>query len=89
MVATREKNLCLGLLCAATMLVPSVVMAQRGAKVPRAHAAQEPVNHLLNPYETVRSFGQLPNGRTWGSVSAINIDTDGTSHIKKGRRLVR
>lgn len=37
----------------------------------------QPVNHLPNPYETVRNWGQLPEGRTWGSTSAIHVDRDG------------
>ena len=56
------------------------VQAQRGAKVPPEHANQDPINHLPNPYETVRDFGTLPDGRTWGSVSALNVDIDGV-HI--------
>ena len=58
-------------------LVPQVAAAQRGASGPAEHAAVEPVNHLPNPYETVRNWGTLPDGRTWGSVSAINVDIDG------------
>ena len=38
-----------------------------------------PVNHLPNPYETVRHWGTLPNGREWGSVPAVQIDPDGRS----------
>ena len=45
----------------------------------------EPVNHLPNPYETVRDWGTLPDGRIWGSVSAINVDIDGV-HIWAGDR---
>jgi hypothetical protein len=37
----------------------------------------QPVNHLPNPYETVRNFGTLPAGRKWGSVSALEVDRDG------------
>jgi sugar lactone lactonase YvrE len=39
----------------------------------------EPVNHLPNPYETVMSWGELPDGRAWGSVPAVQIDPDGRS----------
>jgi len=39
-----------------------------------------PVNFLPNPYETVRNWGTLPNGRSWGSVSGIHVDRDGV-HI--------
>lgn len=69
----------------AMLLGPHEVEAQRGATGPAEHAAVEPVNHLPNPYETVRDWGVLPNGRTWGSVSAINVDIDGI-HIWAGDR---
>ena len=42
----------------------------RGASGPPEHAKVAPVNNLPNPYETVRNFGTLPDGRKWGSVSA-------------------
>jgi sugar lactone lactonase YvrE len=38
-----------------------------------------PVNHLPNPYETIRDWGTLPEGRAWGSVPAVQIDPDGRS----------
>src|SRR5262245_35996118 len=38
-----------------------------------------PVNGLPNPYETVRDWGTLPAGRTWGSTAGIDIDPDGKS----------
>jgi sugar lactone lactonase YvrE len=37
----------------------------------------QPVNHLPNPYETVRNWGALPAGRSWGSVSGLHVDRDG------------
>lgn len=60
-------------------------MAQRGAAGPAEHANVTPVNGLPNPYETIRNFGTLPDGRNWGSVSAINVDIDGV-HIWVGDR---
>lgn len=57
----------------------------RGASGPPEHAKVTPVNNLPNPYETVRNWGTLPDGRTWGSVSAINVDGDGR-HIWAGDR---
>ena len=36
-----------------------------------------PVNHLPNPYEIRRNWGSLPEGRPWGSVSALEVDVDG------------
>jgi hypothetical protein len=40
----------------------------------------QPVNNLPHPYTTIRDWGTLPDGRTWGSVSAIEVDRDGV-HI--------
>jgi streptogramin lyase len=59
--------------------------AQRGQSGPPEHAKVTPVNHLPNPYETVRNWGSLPSGRTWGSVSAVHVDVDG-KHIWAGDR---
>ncbi|HVS62416.1 MAG TPA: peptidyl-alpha-hydroxyglycine alpha-amidating lyase family protein [Thermoanaerobaculia bacterium] len=67
------------------LLLPGMAGAQRGATGPEEHAEQEPINHLPNPYETVRNWGTLPNGRTWGSVSAVDVDVDGR-HIWAGDR---
>jgi sugar lactone lactonase YvrE len=41
--------------------------------------ATEPTNTAPNPYKTVEQFLKLPEGRTWGSTSAIEIDRDGRS----------
>jgi DNA-binding beta-propeller fold protein YncE len=57
----------------------------RGASAPPEHAKVTPINHLPNPYETVRNFGTLPDGRKWGSVSAVAVDPDG-KHIWAGDR---
>lgn len=61
-------------------LVALVALSAGGApaqeKVAPA-ASVQPVNHLPNPYETVRDFGTLPAGRKWGSVSALQVDRDG------------
>ncbi len=67
------------------LLGTSAALAQRGATAPPEHAAATPVNHLPNPYETVRNFGTLPDGRAWGSVSAVAVDVDG-KHIWAGDR---
>jgi len=77
----------LGALLALLVLLVAAapVAAQRGQSGPAEHANVKPVNHLPNPYETVRDFGILPNGRSWGSVSAVNVDIDGI-HIWAGDR---
>lgn len=45
-------------------------------------AAQEgvtPTNDLPNPYRTIEGWAKMPEGRTWGSTSAVAIDRDGVS----------
>jgi streptogramin lyase len=48
------------------------------AGIGAAHA-QQPANALPNPYQTVENAFKLPEGRTWGSTSAVEIDKDGKS----------
>ena len=81
-----------GIACAAgaAALIAATALAlaqppRPGAVYPAAHAGQQPVNNLPNPYETQRDFGTLPDGRIWGSVSAVNVDVDGV-HIWAGDR---
>jgi hypothetical protein len=38
-----------------------------------------PTNSLPNPYRSIENWAQMPEGRVWGSVSAVDIDPDGTS----------
>src|SRR5437764_804099 len=38
-----------------------------------------PINDAPNPYVTISDFFRLPEGRTWGSTSAVEIDKDGKS----------
>jgi hypothetical protein len=39
-----------------------------------------PTNDLPNPYpDTIAPWGELPDGRTWGALSAVAIDNDGAS----------
>ena len=68
-----------------SVLVTSVLSALpvlalgQGHSAPAEHADVTPINNLPNPYETVRDWSNPPAGRTWGSISAINIDIDGES----------
>jgi sugar lactone lactonase YvrE len=41
--------------------------------------AVRPPDDLPSPYESVKNWGTLPPGRTWGSTGAVNIDRDGAS----------
>lgn len=46
----------------------------------QAQAIQaEPTNKAANPYETIVGWAKMPEGRTWGSTSAVGIDKDGVS----------
>jgi sugar lactone lactonase YvrE len=61
--------------------------AQPDTKAEKAKAALaqgrvvevQPINDLPNPYETIRNWGTLPEGRVWGATSAIDVDRDGKS----------
>src|SRR6516225_5454615 len=41
--------------------------------------AISPTNSLPNPYRSIENWARLPQGRIWGSTSAIGIDPDGSS----------
>ncbi len=51
--------------------VGAVVALSSGAVV-----AQSP-NSEPNPYRTVENWARMPEGRTWGSTSAVEVDRDG------------
>jgi sugar lactone lactonase YvrE len=42
-------------------------------------ATMAPINSLPNPYQTIEGWAKMPDGRTWGSTSAVSIDRDGQS----------
>ena len=44
-----------------------------------AQATIAPLNDLPNPYRTIEGWAKMPEGRTWGSTSAVAIDRDGKS----------
>ncbi len=44
-----------------------------------AQADMAPTNDLPNPYQTIEGWAKMPEGRTWGSTSAVDIDPDGVS----------
>jgi hypothetical protein len=39
----------------------------------------QPTNDLPNPYQSIAPWGKLPQGRTWGAMTAVGIDRDGES----------
>lgn len=44
-----------------------------------AQSGGAPVNQAPNPYRTIEGWARLPEGRAWGSTSAVEIDRDGRS----------
>ena len=58
------------------LLVGSIVLA---GDLVSTQTQVAPPNDLPSPYETVRNWGTLPPGRTWGSTGSVNIDRDGVS----------
>jgi DNA-binding beta-propeller fold protein YncE len=44
-----------------------------------AQADMDPTNNLQNPYRTIEGWAKMPEGRTWGSSSSVDIDIDGVS----------
>ncbi|HYR92526.1 MAG TPA: peptidyl-alpha-hydroxyglycine alpha-amidating lyase family protein [Terriglobia bacterium] len=56
----------------------AVVMALSG-RMSYGQANAQPTNSAPNPYDTVKDWAKMPEGRTWGSTSAVEIDKDGKS----------
>src|SRR5215470_18112646 len=54
----------------AALLAGATIVAQGGAS---------PTNDLPNPYQSIENAFALPDGRTWGSTSAVEIGKDGRS----------
>src|SRR5438045_9584643 len=52
------------------LVVPALIVAQDGG---------QPTNDAPNNYNTIKDYFKLPEGRAWGSTSAVDIDKDGTS----------
>src|SRR5262247_1970535 len=44
-----------------------------------AQGGSGPTNDLPNPYQSIENAFMLPDGRTWGSTSAVEIGKDGRS----------
>src|SRR5262245_42465818 len=44
-----------------------------------AQSQVAPTNSAPNPYQTIEGWAKMPEGRTWGSTSAVEIDRDGKS----------
>ena len=51
--------------------------AAAGSSTPQSEAT--PTNDAPNPFQTIEGYFKLPEGRTWGSTSAVDIARDGRS----------
>src|SRR3989454_4475198 len=71
-VARRAKRLMLATTMAAAALGPSAVRVSTQTEM-------KPTNELPNAYQSIEGYFKLPEGRTWGSTSAVEIDKDGKS----------
>src|SRR3989454_11513837 len=71
-VVRRAKRLMLATTMAAAALGPSAVKVSTQTEV-------KPTNELPNAYQSIEGYFKLPEGRTWGSTSAVEIDKDGKS----------
>src|SRR6266508_4211553 len=60
----------------ASAIVAALAMSAGGAYT---QGNVQPVNDLSNPYATVENWAKMPEGRTWGATSAVDIDPDGKS----------
>jgi sugar lactone lactonase YvrE len=59
----------------------SAIVAAVGLYMPvvSTPADTKPTNDAPNPFQPIENYFKLPEGRTWGSTSAIEIDKDGRS----------
>jgi sugar lactone lactonase YvrE len=62
-----------------TLLIVAIGLLARGSMALHAQDSARPTNDLPNPYQTIEGWAKLPEGRTWGSTSAVEIDKDGVS----------
>src|SRR6266508_4187558 len=60
----------------ASAIVAALAMSAGGAYT---QGNVQPVNDLSNPYATVENWAKMPEGRTWGATSAVEVDPDGKS----------
>ena len=62
------------------LMLTSIVLAVVALNGDRASTQTiNPTNSAPNPYRAIYDWGKLPEGRTWGSTSGVDIDPDGTS----------
>jgi sugar lactone lactonase YvrE len=62
----------------ASLLLVAMAVAVTGWRL-HGQATVQPVNDRPNPYQMIEGYFKLPDGRQWGSTSAVDIDPDGRS----------
>ena len=65
--------------CHLVIAVSLAMLVGRAGAQSGGSATMAPTNDLPNPYETIVGWAKMPEGRTWGSTSAVEIDRDGVS----------
>src|SRR4030095_11617641 len=65
--------------CGADLYLSAVALAQADGPRVSAQTPAAPTNNQPHPYQNVECYFKLPEGRTWGSTSAVDIDKDGKS----------
>jgi len=60
-------------------MIGGLVVLSAGMFAQTAQNAIKPVNDPPNPYQTIEGWAKMPQGRSWGSTSAVDIDKDGKS----------
>lgn len=60
-------------------LIAILASTAHPARVSHTQGDVQPINDPPNPYSTVENWAKMPEGRTWGSTSAVDIDPDGKS----------
>ena len=63
----------------AWVVVALVALPLCSAASAHAQLGIRPQNDLPNPYRTVEGWAKMPEGRAWGSTSAVEVDKDGVS----------
>jgi streptogramin lyase len=61
------------------VLAIGAVSAIASGALTAGQSAPQPTNDGPNPYQNVEGYFKLPEGRSWGSTSAVEIDKDGKS----------
>src|SRR5436190_20550384 len=79
MSAARLIRLALIATVVAAIAAPATrTFGQAAPAAPQAGAGA-PTNDGPNPYQSIEGWAKLPEGRTWGSTSAVEVDKDGKS----------